>query len=227
MRILFLAGATAASSHVAALLRDGGLKAEPVTREAASSGISALDRDAARLLPLVIHEDEGTPAILRKMRRAGALNPVLVVGNPALSEPETLLDAGSDDVVELPVSAAEIGARLRAITRRVARGAPSEPVRVGALCVPMDNQEPRVNGRVLPLSPRELDILRLLASVHPQVLSRRSIHETLFGLSDPQPHLRVVDAHVHNLRRKIREMDPRGLGYVRTRAGVGYSLADE
>lgn len=226
MRILFLGGDPVALPRVTSVLKEGGLRAEPVTREAVTGGISALDRDAARQLPLIIHEDEGTLAALRKMRATGAINPVLVIGNPAISEPELLLDAGCDDVVELPVTGAEIGARLRAIMRRMVRGMPAEPVRVGALCVPLDNEEPRVNGRLLEVSPRELDILRLLASVHPHVLSRRSIHETLFGLSDPQPHLRVVDAHVKNLRAKIRALDPRGLDYVKTRAGVGYSLAE-
>ncbi|MEG3631114.1 response regulator transcription factor [Streptomyces poriticola] len=133
------------------------------------------------------------------------------------------LEAGADDYVVKPASAALIEARMRAVLRRVA---PSQPdtgagrTRMGALEIDRDALIVRKNGEELTLAPSELKLLLFLSAAPERTFSRQQLLEDIWEHSY-YGDLRLVDACVMRLRAKIEE-DQRKPVYVQTVRGFGY-----
>jgi two-component system response regulator BaeR len=126
------------------------------------------------------------------------------------------LEIGADDYVCKPFSTRELVARVKAILRRVRR-----PAAVARVTVDDERHEATLDGRVLPLTPVEFRLLRMLADKPGRVLSRERV---LAGLYDDRRIVtdRTVDSHVKNLRRKLK--DAGGDDILRSIYGVGYKL---
>ncbi|SCX43142.1 DNA-binding response regulator, OmpR family, contains REC and winged-helix (wHTH) domain [Klenkia marina] len=154
------------------------------------------------------------------------------------------LAAGADGYMAVPFSPRELAARVQAFLRRPVTGPVTSPtpavpgatvadrvtVRVPSartvladLEVDDGAREVRVRGEVVPLTRTEFDLLHALASRPGRVLQRRTLLREVWG-SDWEGHLRLVEAHMSNLRRKLAaaglEQPP-----IRTVRGVGYRLA--
>jgi two-component system, OmpR family, response regulator QseB len=126
------------------------------------------------------------------------------------------LDAGADDYLVKPFALDELAARLRALQRRSAGRA--EPlIELGPLTVDPARHEVRLDGRAVPLSPREFALLQLLAEHPGRPFSRARIEERLYGW-EGQVESNAVEVHVHALRRKL------GPEWVKTLRGVGYMV---
>ncbi|HEV2718809.1 MAG TPA: response regulator transcription factor [Thermoanaerobaculia bacterium] len=135
------------------------------------------------------------------------------------------LEAGADDYVSKPFRMQEVVARIRAQLRRAERKEQGREstVRVGDLVVDRDARDAVLNGKALRLSPREFEILDLLASRDGRSASRETIIETIWGeqedLSD-----KILAVYVRRLRCKIEE-NPDQPQYLHTIRGFGYRLA--
>ena len=141
------------------------------------------------------------------------------------------LEAGADDYVTKPYSAAELLARIRAHLRRsrrtaTAQGAPvvSMGFRVGTLSIDFGTREVRRADHPIQLTPREFDLLRILAEAAGRVVERQQILTSLFG-SEFFGDERMLDTYVRRLRKKV-EVDPDHPHYLHTVRGVGYRLAE-
>ncbi len=146
-----------------------------------------------------------------------AVNPVPVIMLTArTTEGDKLagLETGADDYMTKPFSLRELVARVKAVLRRT-RGADGEPseVRSGDLVIDLLHHEARLSGELVRLTPKEFNLLRVLARERGRPLTRASLLERAFGF-DYDGLERTVDAHIANLRKKI-EPDPAhpGLGY--------------
>jgi DNA-binding response OmpR family regulator len=132
-----------------------------------------------------------------------------------------VLDAGADDYVVKPYSAAQLDARIRAVLRRAGESAP-EPLQVGGLCVDPRARLAELDGVELELTPREFDVLPYLAARSGEVITKREllteVWQLPYGGAD-----KTVDVHLSWLRRKLGETasDPR---YLHTVRGVGVKL---
>ncbi len=127
------------------------------------------------------------------------------------------LELGADDYICKPFSTRELVARVKAILRRARGSAAAQRV-----AIDVDRHEARIDGRLLPLTPVEFRLLRMLAEKPGRVLSRERVLE---GLYDDRRVVtdRTVDSHVKNLRRKLKDagVDEE---IVRSIYGVGYKL---
>jgi two-component system response regulator BaeR len=129
------------------------------------------------------------------------------------------LELGADDYVCKPFSPREVVARIKALLRRADR-ALVRPEAEHGFAVDEAARRIRLDGRELPLTPLEFQLLRTLVAHPERVFSRDrlldTLHEDVRDVSD-----RAIDSHIKNLRRKIDAVAP-GTDCIKSVYGVGY-----
>jgi two-component system KDP operon response regulator KdpE len=205
------------------ILRSAGYAVEvAATQDQALTSLAAHPPDAM-LLDLVLPDGSGLE-VCQSLREWSHL-PVLVlsaVGDER--EKVRALDAGADDYVTKPFNPEELLARLRAVLRRSAE-APGEPViRVGELAIDLADRRVSRGGVEVHLTPREFDLLRVLARHQGRLVTQRQLLQEVWGpaYGTETHYLRV---HVAHMRAKL-EPDPQRPCYLITEPGVGYRLQD-
>ena len=162
--------------------------------------------------------------VCRKARAAGITTPIMMLTARGEEADRVLgLDLGADDYVSKPFSIRELLARVRAILRR-AQPATAQPdeLRFGDVEVDFRSYEARKGGSPLEMTPKEFQVLRLLAARSGEVVTRDELLNEVWGYEN-YPTTRTVDNHVATLRAKI-ELDPANPEHLRTVHGVGYKF---
>lgn len=137
------------------------------------------------------------------------------------------LTAGADDYMTKPFGMEELHARILAILRRLN----AEPtttkgeIRVGALLIDMVNRRVFVDDEEVHLTPKEYELLRLLASHPGKVITHHAILSSVWGadFGDMDHYVRV---YINQLRKKLRENPARDLRYILNEPGVGYRFVE-
>ena len=166
---------------------------------------------------------EDSLAILRKLRadRRTERIPVMMLTAKGTEYDKVLgLDAGADDYVPKPFGMMELFSRIRAVLRRSGQVQPPKEYEVGPLQVLPARRQALVNGKELPLTPKEFEILRLLISHPGLVLSRGQIQDQVWGM-EYLGETRTVDVHIRTLRQKLGACGE----YIETVRGVGYRFS--
>jgi DNA-binding response OmpR family regulator len=134
------------------------------------------------------------------------------------------LEVGADDYITKPFSIRELLARVRAIFRRMellqARASTSHPVVQGELTVDPTSRTASLGDRPLDLTPKEFDLLYMLAANPGRAFSRDYLMETVWGY-ESGGFDRTVDTHVLRLRKKLGEHGEQ----IETVWGIGYKFA--
>lgn len=162
-------------------------------------------------------------AVCRRLREGSRVPIVMLTARTTEDDRVRGLDLGADDYVVKPFSPRELMARIRAVLRRAETLPAGEVLRAADLVIDPAARTVERDGRPIPLTATQLDILIVLARQPGRVFTRAELIERLertpgraFTGND-----RTVDAHVKNLRR-ILEPDPKRPRYVKTVFGVGY-----
>jgi DNA-binding response OmpR family regulator len=156
----------------------------------------------------VVLLDLGLPDIdgyaVCQLLRARSSVPVLVItARGAEMDRVAGLEFGADDYLVEPFGFRELVARIGAVMRRSAEPSALEQVQVlGALTVDLRSRCVLVEGTEVALSPKEFDLLALLAEDPGAVVSRQTILEELWDSHWYGP-TKTVDVHVATLRRKL------------------------
>jgi len=155
--------------------------------------------------------------VLERLRRRKRRMPVLILSaRDAVADRIRGLDAGADDYLVKPFDLDELSARIRAVARR--HGGRAEPVlEVGSLVLKPASREVSVDGRPIPLSQREFELLWPMMEQPGVPLSRAALEERVYGWSDDIGS-NAVEVHIHSLRRKL------GSDWIRNVRGVGYMV---
>lgn len=191
--------------------------------EVVGDGGAALD--AVRTLrPSVIVLDIGLPTldgieVCRRLRGSGDWTPVLfVTARDDEVDRVVGLELGADDYVTKPFSPREIVARIGGVLRRV-RGETQVPdvLRWGALTVDMTSHVVAANGREIPFTATEFNLLAYLLRRPGVVFSREQLLSEVWGYA-ATAGARTVDVHVAQVRAKLGAASP-----IRTVRSVGYA----
>ena len=202
-----------------------GLRAEGWTVTHAGDAETALEltlqeRFDVILLDLML---PGLPGqdFCRKLRARRDLTPILMLSAlDALDERVEGLKIGADDYMVKPFEFDELIARVEALARRSARfsGETAEPVlKAGCIALNLETLEAYVGERLVDLTAKEREILKLFLSKPGRVFSRERILNSVWNASE-DPLTNIVDVYVGRLRRKLgchgeKLQTVRGTGY--------------
>ena len=222
MRVLVVEDEPRLAENIAAGLREGSGYAVDVAHDGEDALL--LCRTASYdliVLDLMIPKITGEE-VIRQARAARIGTPVLILTAViATGKIIELLDAGADDYLTKPFDLGELIARARALIRR-GKGASEPLLQVGSLSVHTGEQTVSHGTRTIELSPTEYRILEYLMFRPKIIVSKRELLEHLYDFTW-EHHSNVVEAHVSNLRKKLRSVT--NLEVLETLRGRGYRLA--
>jgi len=197
----------------------------------AGGGEAALDV-VERDHPDIVLLDVGLPdvdgfEVLRRIREFSDVPVVMLTARDDAMDKVKGLELGADDYVTKPFNHLELMARVKAVLRRMAMPAPSSRApsfRSGELEVDFAQQEARLRGERMDLTPTEYKLLYHLVRNAGHVLQHGTLLAKVWGREyvDEVDYIRV---YVRRLRDKLGD-DPDSPRYIRTERGLGYRFID-
>lgn len=213
--LIALEGAPSSDALVAALA------CERVDAEVVAIG--HLPAAPGRSLLITLAAPGASEAALRRVVtfRSRAETPVGLIGcapGGSHTDAERALALGFDDFVAGRASGRELALRLKALARRLDRPRTTEPrIAHGTIVVDRERHEVVLEGRRIPLTGMELDVLALLVEARGRAISRVELLDRAWGSDNLDVGLRAVDNLILRLRRKLGDPDlivtVRGLGF--------------
>jgi two-component system, OmpR family, response regulator RegX3 len=197
-----------------------GLEREGFEVARASSGNAALTASGYHvvLLDLGLPDVDGFE-VCRRLRAASHVPIIVVTARGDEVDRVVGLELGADDYIVKPFGFRELFARIRAVTRRSQTRADDDaPTALGPLTVDRKTHRVTLDGEELSLTPKEFDVLALLASDPGAVFTRTHILEDVWDAHWYGP-TKTLDVHVAAVRKKLG--DP---AWIETVRGVGFRL---
>ncbi len=204
MRVLVVEDEKRLAENIATSLREGPGFAVDICHdgEEAVLACGTVEYDLV-ILDLMLPKLHGS-RVLASLRAQHESVPVLIL--TAIAETAKtieLLDLGADDYMAKPFDLGELVARARALIRR-GKGVKQTTLRMGDLALDLTGQSVQLAGKLLDLRPTEYRILEYLMHQPRRVVSKRELLEHMYDFTW-EHHSNVIEAHVSNLRRKLRE----------------------
>jgi DNA-binding response OmpR family regulator len=183
------------------------------------SALASLARETFMAMVL----DLGLPGIsgmdvLQQIRAGGSKIPVLILtARDSTQDRVSGLNGGADDFLNKTTDIEELVARLRALIRRSGQDG---IYTFGDLTLNLEARTVSQKNEILNLSKREFDILKVLVTHAGQIVTRRQLEQSVYGM-DSHLESNSIEVHIHNLRAKITGLT------IKTIRGVGYSLSQQ
>ena len=202
------------------------LSAEGYEHQSAYDGQQALDMVESlhpdmMVLDLMMPRVSGID-VCRTIRQTSSLPIIMLTAKGEEIDRILGLELGADDYIVKPFSPREVLARIKAVLRRFSEKTGEEDssiIRLPQLEISLENYQVKVAGKVIPCTPKEVEILHMLTSNVGQVFNREQILSRVWGY-DYFGDTRTVDAHIKRIRQKLpQENVPWAL---KTVYGVGY-----
>lgn len=204
------------------------LNAEGYTHASAYSGNESLSMFKSEhpdlvLLDLMMPGISGID-VCREIRKTSQTPIIMLTAKGEEIDRILGLELGADDYIVKPFSPREVLARIKAVLRRTS-SEPMQPdkkiLRFDRLEINMENYEVRVDSTPVQCTPKEVEILYLLASRPGQVFDREQILSRVWGY-DYFGDTRAVDTQIKRIRQKLPQ---EGVNWsIRTIYGVGYKF---
>ena len=200
MRILIVEDEKRLAGTLAELLHRRGY-----TVDVSYDGVSGLDNARSGIYDLVLL-DAMLPGLdgftlLQQLRAGGDTVPVLMLtARSDLSDRVRGLDCGADYYLTKPFALPELLARVEVVLRR--RGGGVRVLTYGPIVQNLDSHTVTLDGELVPLAPKEFELLRVFLQHQDLALSRERLLSMVWGY-EYQGESRTVDIHVQRLRQKL------------------------
>ena len=159
--------------------------------------------------------------LAQEIRQANAEIPIIFLTAKTLKE--DILEGfkiGADDYITKPFSMLLLGKRINALLRRSCNKTVLNKVQLGEVCIDFSGYTAFDQDGKIDITPKELEILKLLIENKGLVLSRTQILDDVWG-NDCAIIDRTIDAYIRNLRKKLK------LDCITTIKGIGYKFEME
>lgn len=181
------------------------------------------------VLDIMLPEKDGFE-VCKDIRKTENLTPILMLTSKSEEMDKVLgLEFGADDYMTKPFGIREFIARVKAIFRRVETMQQSEDdlrdISYEGLKIEASKRRIIVDGEKLELTPKEFELLYLMASNPGKAFSREALLNKIWGYHY-SGYEHTVNSHINRLRSKI-EKDINNPKYILTSWGVGYRFNDE
>lgn len=194
----------------------------------ATTGQEALELFASAAVDLIVL-DVGLPDIsgfelCKQIRRQSEVPIIFLTARSEEVDRVVGLEIGGDDYVVKPFSPRELSARVKAILRRIRQNRATRSAATGAWQVNDAKRQISYFGNRLDLSRTEYDLLQTFLRRPGQVFTREQLMSNVWD--EPAASMdRTVDAHIKNLRAKLKAVRPK-LNPIVTHRGTGYALKE-
>ncbi|MDD6564855.1 MAG: response regulator transcription factor [Clostridiales bacterium] len=175
------------------------------------------------VLDIMMPELDGN-AVCREIRKTSNVPIIMLTAKGETFDKVLSLELGADDYIVKPFDPKELTARIKAILRRSETKTTTSDdkiVKFNKLEVNLVNYELKIDGRVLEIPPKELELLYFLASNPNRVFTREQLLEEVWGF-DYFGDSRTVDVHIKRLREKLEGTEANW--QLKTVWGVGYKF---
>jgi len=167
--------------------------------------------------------------ICKEVRKQSIYTPILMLTSKSEEFDKVLgLEIGADDYLTKPFGIREFIARVKAIFRRMKTMRQEiregDDISAGSLIIETSKRRIKLNNKRIELTPKEFDLLHLLASHPGKTYSREQLLNLLWGYQY-SGYEHTVNSHINRLRSKI-ETDISNPQFILTSWGVGYRFND-
>jgi len=198
--------------------------AVPVCRETGEEALEVLKEDSFDLIVLDINlPGMDGYELLSEIRRESQIPVIILSARQEDADMILGFGTGADDYVTKPFSPGVLMARIRAhLKKRDRRDKTNQDVTFGDFTLDMEKRVLLKKGKLINLSPREMDLLIFLAGNPNKTYSQEELYRQVWG--NDFGDLSTVSVHIRRLRKKLEE-EPSGSRYIQSRYGYGYFLS--
>ena len=194
--------------------------------EDAPAMLEELSRVSADLivLDIMLPTMDGLEALrrIRAGERTAGIPVILLTARSSEIDKVTGLDLGADDYISKPFGVLEFMARVRAVLRHSKPAAQAESYEANGLTLNTARHEVTLDGRIIDLTLKEFDLLKLLMQSAGRVLPRNTLLDDVWGYGYAG-ETRTLDMHIRSLRQKLGD-DADNSRFITTVRGVGYKF---
>lgn len=214
-------------THIAELIKLY-FEKESFSVNVAHNGKAALekfksDTPSIVILDVMMPEMDGWE-VCREIRKLANTPIIMLTAKGETFDKVLGLELGADDYMVKPFESKELVARVKAVLRR--SDAKDEPAQkeiiFNNLSINLSNYELKINGKIIEIPPKELELLYFLSSNPNRVFTREQLLEEVWGF-DYFGDSRTVDVHIKRLREKLEKVSDANW-QLKTVWGVGYKF---
>ncbi len=220
MRALIIDDDTVLSAMLSLVLRTAGFETDIAADLAQARACTDAGEYAVLVLDLNLPDGTGID-FATAFRRAHRRTPILMLTAESAEDVAVVaLDAGVDDFVVKPVTREVLLARVRALLRRAGTNH-DEVLAAGNLRLDRLSRTLVVEGKAVPLTPRELALVEFLLLHRDDFSSREELLRRVFGFAF-EPGTNILEVNIRRVRGKLARAGS-SIG-IETKRGVGYRM---